>query len=74
MATVAFQKDVGGFFDGKGHWYSVRLLATRYVVVRVQLDPLTHRHVPVATLSRHASAAEAWIAARAEAERSAVGE
>jgi len=50
MATVEFQKDVGGFLDGKGHWYSVRLLSTQYVVVRVQLDPLTHRHVPVATL------------------------
>jgi len=74
MAAVAFHKDVGGFFDGKGHWYSVRMLSTRYVVVLVQLDPLTQRHVPVATLSRHRFAAEAWTAAREESARSAVGE
>jgi len=74
MATVEFQQNVGGFSDGKGHWYSVRLLSTQYVVVRVQLDPLTHRHVPVATLSTHGSPVEAWTAAREAAERSAVGE
>ena len=74
MAAVAFHKDVGGFFDGKGHWYSVRMLSTRYVVVLVQLDPTTHRHVPVATLSTYGSPAEAWTAAREAAERSAVGE
>jgi len=74
MAAVEFQKDVGGFSDGKGHWYSVRMLSTRYVMVQVQLDPLTHRHVPVETLSTHASAAEAWTAAREEAERSAASE
>lgn len=74
MSEVEFQKDVGGYSDGKGHWYSVRMLSTRYVVVRVQLDPLTHQHVPVATLSTHGLAAEAWTAAREEAERSAASE
>jgi len=74
MTVVEFHKDVGSFFDGKGSWYSVRLLSNRYAVVRVELDPTTHRHVPVATLSTHGSPAEAWTAAREEAERSAASE
>jgi len=74
VTTVEFQQNAGSFFDGKGSWYSVRLLSNRYAVVRVQLDPLTHRHVPVETLSTHGSPAEAWTAAREEAERSAASE
>jgi len=74
VTTVEFQQNAGSFFDGKGHWYSVRLLSNRYAVVLVELDPTTHGHVPVATLSTHGSPAEAWTAARAEAERSAASE
>ena len=74
VVTVEFQQNVGGFSDSKGHWYSVRLLSNRYAVVLVELDPTTHGHVPVATLSTHGSPAEAWTAAREEAERSAASE
>jgi len=74
MSEVEFQQNVGSFFDGKGHWYSVRRLSNRYAMVRVELDPTTHGHVPVATLSTHGSPAEAWTAAREEAERSAASE
>jgi len=74
VTTVEFQQNVGSFFDGKGSWYSVRRLSNRYAVVLVELDPTTHGHVPVATLSTHETAAEAWTAAREEAERSATSE
>jgi len=74
ITVVEFQQNAGSFFDGKGHWYSVRRLSNRYAVVRVELDPTTHRHVPVATLSTHGSPAEARTAACEEEARSATSE
>jgi len=74
MSEVEFQKDVGGYADGKGQWYSVRLVGNRYVVVILQIDPGTRRHVLTAATSEHLSAEDAWIAARGRAERSAAGE
>lgn len=74
MAAVEFQKDVGGFSNGKGYWYSVRRIGNRYVVMILQKDTGTHRHVLTAATSEHLSAEDAWIAARERAERSAAGE
>lgn len=74
VVTVEFQQNVGGFSDSKGHWYSVRRIGNRYVVVILQKDAGTHRHVLTAATSEHVSAEDAWIAARERAERSAAGE
>jgi len=74
MPGVQFHIDVGGYADGKGHWYSVRLLSNRYILVILQMDAGTHRHVLTAATSEHLSPEDAWTAARERAERSAAGE